>query len=162
MKQMTKPFRRFWRKSLQRGKNELRQHSLRMMTQRTLSSRKRNWTTPIRNSCAGSRGRRRKIRNSPRNWSRMWMQFAGKRLLRMKSVLFLSKRYVIAGRRPRREKCARKFRKKRIRKNRMQRIGRIQRTERIQRSGLREVVCTGLGKLWEWLWSAWHACLQPA
>lgn len=43
--------------------------------------------------------------------------------------VFLSKRYVIAGRRPRREKCARKFRKKRIRKNRMQKIGQIQRTE---------------------------------
>ena len=40
--------------------------------------------------------------------------------------------------------------------DRMQRIGRI------KRSGLREVVCTGLGKSWEWLWSAWHACLQPA
>lgn len=41
----------------------------------------------------------------------------------------ISMRYVIAGRRPRREKCARKFRKKRIRKNRMQKIGQIQRTE---------------------------------
>ena len=40
-----------------------------------------------------------------------------------------SKRYVIAGRRLRREKCAKKFRKKRIRKNRMQKIGQIQRTE---------------------------------